>query len=99
MLSEYCFPDFPYSIQADCDGNMMISKIFIEKSVRTWYNVVIRTISEEKMNRTAIVTGGAGGIGAAVCQRLARDGINVVIAFRFSEEKAVHLAEEIRKSG
>lgn len=77
----------------------MISKIFIEKSVRTWYNVVIRTISEEKMNRTAIVTGGAGGIGAAVCQRLARDGINVVIAFRSSEEKAVHLAEEIRKSG
>ena len=64
---------------------MMISKIFIEKSVRTWYNVVIRTISEEKMNRTAIVTGGAGGIGAAVCQRLARDGINVVIAFRSSE--------------
>ena len=51
------------------------------------------------MNRTAIVTGGAGGIGAAVCQRLARDGINVVIAFRSSEEKAVQLAEEIRKSG
>lgn len=39
------------------------------------------------MNRTAIVTGGAGGIGAAVCQRLARDGINVVIAFRSSEER------------
>ena len=51
------------------------------------------------MNRTAIVTGGAGGIGAAVCQRLARDGVNVVIAFRSSEEKAVQLAEEIRKSG
>ena len=77
----------------------MISKIFIEKSVRTWYNVVIKTITGVKMNRTAIVTGGAGGIGAAVCRRLARDGMNVVIAFRTSEKKAVSVAEEIKSSG
>lgn len=51
------------------------------------------------MNRTAIVTGGAGGIGAAVCRRLARDGMNVVIAFRTSEKKAASVAEEIKSTG
>ena len=77
----------------------MISKIFIEKSVLTWYNVVIKTITGVKMDRTAIVTGGAGGIGAAVCRRLSRDGMNVVIAFRTSEEKAASVVEEIKSSG
>lgn len=32
------------------------------------------------MNRTALVTGGAGGIGRAVCARLASDGFSVVLA-------------------
>lgn len=32
------------------------------------------------MNRTALVTGGAGGIGRAVCARLASDGFTVLLA-------------------
>ena len=51
------------------------------------------------MNRTAIVTGGAGGIGAAVCRRLADDGFSVVIAYRTSGEKAERLAGEISAAG
>lgn len=51
------------------------------------------------MNRTAIVTGGAGGIGEAICKRLARDGFSVVIAYRTSEKRAMRLAEEIAASG
>lgn len=36
--------------------------------------------------RVALVTGGAGGIGTAICHRLARDGLRVVTNYR-SEEK------------
>jgi NAD(P)-dependent dehydrogenase (short-subunit alcohol dehydrogenase family) len=39
--------------------------------------------------RTAIVTGAKGGIGLAVCKRLASEGANVVLADRSPEEEAV----------
>jgi 3-oxoacyl-[acyl-carrier protein] reductase len=43
----------------------------------------------------AIVTGGAGGIGAAICRRLAADGVKVVINYRRGREKAEALAAEL----
>jgi len=43
----------------------------------------------------AIVTGGAGGIGAAICRRLAADGNAVVINYRGRREKAEALAAEL----
>ena len=41
--------------------------------------------------KTAIVPGGAKGIGEAIVKQLARDGINVVINYNKSEEKAQSL--------
>lgn len=41
-------------------------------------------MSENK--RLAIVTGGVGGIGTAICERLAKDGIRVVATYHPSEE-------------
>jgi 2-hydroxycyclohexanecarboxyl-CoA dehydrogenase len=44
--------------------------------------------------RVALVTGGAGGIGAAICRRLSDDGMRVAVA-DLALEPAVSLAEEI----
>ena len=45
--------------------------------------------------KKALVTGGSGGIGEAVCRTLAEDGYFVYIAYSSSEEKARKLAAEI----
>lgn len=45
--------------------------------------------------KTALVTGGAGGIGEAICSRLAADGYYVYINYNNSKEKAEKLASEI----
>jgi 3-oxoacyl-[acyl-carrier protein] reductase len=43
----------------------------------------------------ALVTGGATGIGAACCRRLAADGFRVVVHYRSSAEKAQKLVAEL----
>ena len=45
--------------------------------------------------KTAVVTGGSRGIGAAVCRRLAEDGFRVVVHFNRSREKAEALVREL----
>ncbi len=49
--------------------------------------------------RVAIVTGGGTGIGAAICKRLASDGLTVVISYSRSAEGAEATASHILKAG
>lgn len=48
---------------------------------------------------TAIVTGGAKGIGKAIVEELARDGINVVVNYNTSKEQAIKLKQELQAKG
>lgn len=45
--------------------------------------------------RVAIVTGGAGGIGKAICQRLAADGFDVVVNYRTQADRALEIVADI----
>lgn len=50
------------------------------------------------MAQVVIVTGGAGGIGSAICRALAQDGMKVLVA-DFAEAAGKSLAEEIERAG
>lgn len=48
-----------------------------------------------KNNKTALVTGGAKGIGAAICRSLAHDGYKIAINYNTSEKDATELKKEL----
>ncbi|HTT05975.1 MAG TPA: 3-oxoacyl-ACP reductase FabG [Steroidobacteraceae bacterium] len=49
--------------------------------------------------RRALVTGGAGAIGSAICRRLARDGLFVYVQVREAREEAHALVHELQSLG
>jgi len=49
--------------------------------------------------KRALVTGGSGGIGAAICKRLARAGLHVIVHANRNLDAADRVAGEIRDSG
>ncbi|MEC4812372.1 MAG: glucose 1-dehydrogenase [Scytonema sp. PMC 1069.18] len=49
--------------------------------------------------KVAIVTGGSGGIGSAICERLAQDGAKVVVHYGGHEDAADHVVTRIKDKG
>lgn len=47
----------------------------------------------------ALVTGGSRGLGAAICKRLASQGLGIIINYRSNEAAAREVAESIRSKG
>jgi 3-oxoacyl-[acyl-carrier protein] reductase len=51
------------------------------------------------MSKVALVTGGSGGIGRAVCLRLAKDGYDVAVHYNSGAQKAEEACREIEALG
>lgn len=51
-----------------------------------------------EVGRVALVTGGAGGIGSAICKRLAQEGIAVIITYNTNAAKATALMNELESN-
>lgn len=59
----------------------------------------MNTTSSSSTPTAALVTGGTGGIGAAIVRRLAAQGHNVVFTYRSNAEAAAKLVAEIEELG
>lgn len=56
-------------------------------------------MSDQSTPRVAIVTGGSGGIGRAVSERLARDDVHVVVHFSGNRDKAQQTVDAVTAAG
>jgi 3-oxoacyl-[acyl-carrier protein] reductase len=60
---------------------------------------IVRTIESKVFMKKALVTGGSGEIGAAICYQLAKQDVHVIVHSNRQLEKAETIAAKIQESG
>jgi 3-oxoacyl-[acyl-carrier protein] reductase len=78
-----------------------ISKFCIEYSGSTKNEVKgqEKTMAKKLQGKTALITGGSRGIGAAIAKRLAEDGANIAITYTKGADAAAAVVKDIERTG
>src|SRR3954452_3915704 len=56
-------------------------------------------MSADAVGRVALVAGGSGGVGQAICRRLAADGCAVAVGYRSNADAAQGVVDDITRGG
>nr|WP_072514473.1 3-oxoacyl-ACP reductase FabG [Ndongobacter massiliensis] len=59
----------------------------------------MNVVNSSAVPRTALITGASGGIGAAICYALAKDGFRIGVHYHTQKEKANALVERLHAEG
>ena len=65
--------------------------------VKVLKEVIKKEVESIQYNRVALVTGGAGGIGSAICKKLVEQDFRVIFTYNNSSEKATKLVNELNQ--
>lgn len=69
-----------------------------EKMIEKKIEKMIEEMIEEKRNKTAVITGGSRGIGAAIAARLAAEGCDIALIYHGNTQKAEAVRAEIEEN-
>ena len=79
-------------------NRQIVTKGFAKvKVIEQTENTIVEV--EKEIKRTALVIGGTGGIGEAVCLQLGLDGCNVVVHYNKNKNKAEGIKKTIEQNG
>src|ERR1700730_6357197 len=90
---------YPADADRDCSGLRQPPDHRMQSSVSCEGKITMTNSATSSPPRVAIVTAGSGGIGRVVCERLAADGMSVLVHYAGNPARAEEVVKAITSAG